>query len=539
MTDVSLRYLLFGVDKDASKTITGVGAHAHSTAGVIGGAFSKMGSTIGGELGDLLDKVGAGLEGIGEHGMSMSQKLQGGGAALTGLGAALQLVGSKDKQATDQLKAAVDAAGGSWDTYREEVEKTIHEQENLGHGAVDTQNALQALVQATGSTEKATSSMGVVANLAAAKHISLAEAANLVAKIYAGSGSRTLKQYGVEMATTGDKTKNAEAALTALNGKLAGQAKAAVDNFGGRVDVIKTKIGDWVAVMSQKAGPVLTALGPVLMITGTIMQIVAARNAAAAAAQNAEAGATVRQTVAQRIAAVASKGWAAAQWLLNAALTANPIGLVIIAVAALIAIFIIAWKHSETFRNIVRAALRDVLGVFQAVWGWLKSNWPLLLAVLLGPIALAATLIFKHWDQVVGFFKAVPGRLAAIGHGMWDFIKEAFRSAIDWIISAWNSLEFKIPGFHAGPVHFGGFTLGVPDIPMLAHGGVVTRPTMLIAGEAGPEAIIPLGRAMPSASQPVQVNVTFSGVVGDPVAAGRQIVDVLQKTFAATGLKPA
>jgi hypothetical protein len=56
-----------------------------------------------------------------------------------------------------------------------------------------------------------------------------------------------------------------------------------------------------------------------------------------------------------RIAAVnaATTAWTAVQWLLNAALTANPIGLVVAAVAALVAGVIIAYNHSETFRRIV------------------------------------------------------------------------------------------------------------------------------------------------------------------------------------------
>lgn len=620
MTDITLRALLYGVDKSASSSIRGVGKEAHSMAGTVGGAFSKLGSTIGGEVGEVLDKIGAGLEHIGEHGMSMGQKLQAGGAAVTGLGAALQMIGSKDKQAMDQLKASVQAAGGNWETYHEEVEKTIKTQENYGHSAVDTQNALRVLVQATGSTEKATSSMSVVANLAAARHISLADAASMVAKIYAGAGSRTLKQYGVNMdsakeataaltsATTRheaavtalhkaqrhltdleaidhakkklsvsdeislrnaraavkdatanvakttdvlsvaqrrqkDSTHAAEDALTQLNGKLSGQAKASVDNFAGRIDVIKTKIGDWVAVMSQKAGPVVTALGPVLMVAGAAMQIVATRNAAAAATADAEATATLRQVVASKVAAVASKGWAAAQWLLNAALTANPIGLVVVAIAALIAIFVVAWKHSETFRNIVKGALHDVLAVFQAVWGWIKGNWPLLLVLLTGPVGLAVKFIVDHFGQILGFVRSMPGKIASAAQGMWHGITDAFRAAINGLISLWNHLHFSLGGWTipvplAPDIHVPRVTVGVPPIPYMAKGGIVRRPTLAMIGEAGPEAVIPLSR-MPAASGAVEVHVHFDGIVGDPIAAGRQVVQVLDKVYSGTGVKPA
>lgn len=57
---------------------------------------------------------------------------------------------------------------------------------------------------------------------------------------------------------------------------------------------------------------------------------------------------------------IATKLWAAAQWLLNAALNANPVSLVIIALAALGVAIAIAWNKSQTFRDIVLAAWDDV-----------------------------------------------------------------------------------------------------------------------------------------------------------------------------------
>jgi hypothetical protein len=60
------------------------------------------------------------------------------------------------------------------------------------------------------------------------------------------------------------------------------------------------------------------------------------------------------------ITTAATSAWAARQWILNAALTANPIGLVIAAVAALVIGIIIAWKRSETFRTVVTGAFNAV-----------------------------------------------------------------------------------------------------------------------------------------------------------------------------------
>jgi len=67
---------------------------------------------------------------------------------------------------------------------------------------------------------------------------------------------------------------------------------------------------------------------------------------------------------------------------------------------------------------------------------------------------------------------------------MFDGIKDAFKSAINWIIHGWNSLKFTIGGFTLPfPPHtkFPDFTFGVPPIPTLHTGGTFRAPD--IGGE--------------------------------------------------------
>lgn len=73
-------------------------------------------------------------------------------------------------------------------------------------------------------------------------------------------------------------------------------------------------------------------------------------------------------TVVQKGAAAATKVWAAGQWLLNAALTANPIGIVIVAIGALVAGVILAYKHSATFRTIVQGAWQGIQTAVAFAW---------------------------------------------------------------------------------------------------------------------------------------------------------------------------
>jgi hypothetical protein len=102
---------------------------------------------------------------------------------------------------------------------------------------------------------------------------------------------------------------------------------------------------------------------PLVAVVGTLAAGIYAANVA-----------TKVWAAAQVAASVVTKGWAAAQWLLNIAMRANPIGLVITAIALLVGGLILAYKKSETFRNIVNGAFRAVAD--SAKWLWDKVIRP-------------------------------------------------------------------------------------------------------------------------------------------------------------------
>src|SRR4030042_5115020 len=78
---------------------------------------------------------------------------------------------------------------------------------------------------------------------------------------------------------------------------------------------------------------------------------------------------------------------------LNLAFLTNPVFLVIAGIIALVAVFVIAYKKSETFRRIVDGAFKWVLKTVQGVWKWIQSNWKMLLTILTGPVGLAVRYI--------------------------------------------------------------------------------------------------------------------------------------------------
>lgn len=108
-------------------------------------------------------------------------------------------------------------------------------------------------------------------------------------------------------------------------------------------------------------------------------------------------------------------------------------------------------------KSVLSAAWDAIKGVASTAWSGIKG------------------VITGAFDGVVDFVKGLPGKITSASAGMFNGIRDAFRSAINWVIRAWNGLEFKIPGFDPpgpGP-SFGGFTLGLPDIPEFHSGGAV------------------------------------------------------------------
>ncbi len=150
-----------------------------------------------------------------------------------------------------------------------------------------------------------------------------------------------------------------------------------------------------------------------------------------------------------------------------------------------------------------------------------------------------AVISAKNWvvsafNTVVGFVQGLPGRISSAVSGMWDGLKSAFRSAINWIIDKWNGLEFKVPGFSLFGKSFGGITIGVPDIPHLDSGGIITK-TGIAEVHRG-ETVTPAGASWSKADMRAFAEM-IARVLAD-VVSGRPVVLMLdgkQLAFAVDG----
>jgi 23S rRNA maturation mini-RNase III len=143
-----------------------------------------------------------------------------------------------------------------------------------------------------------------------------------------------------------------------------------------------------------------------------------------------------------------------AQLGLNAAMLANPIGLVSAAIGVLVGAFVVLWNKCEGFRNFWKQLWSDIKkGVSNAVEG------------------------------IKTIFSGIVNTLKNVVNGIISLINGA--------INGINKISVKIPDWVP---KFGGNTLGfnIPTIPQLAQGGIVDQPTLAMVGEAGKEAIMPL-----------------------------------------------
>jgi len=104
------------------------------------------------------------------------------------------------------------------------------------------------------------------------------------------------------------------------------------------------------------------------------------------------------------------------------------------------------------------------------------------------------------WNGLMNWFAGLPARIAWIAGSMWSGVTNAFRAAINSLIDIWNRLHFTIGGWHIGPVGIPTVSVGMPPIPHLAQGGLITASGLAVV-HAG-ERVLP-AQARPARGGPV------------------------------------
>jgi phage-related protein len=308
---------------------------------------------------------------------------------------------------------------------------------------------------------------------------------NQVTLTFAGDSQsleRTFSKVGAgatEMAGDFDKASKEAKSLDTVMGNVGSTVDSSESKFMGTADVldglastfglnIDAQIG-FARAMGDITGG-LTSLGPLLSGVATKLGLTSA----------------------------ATWAWNAAQTALNFVLSMNPIGLIVIGIAALVAGFILAWKHSETFRDVVRGAMDKVReGV-----GWVMDRFTGL------------------WN----FIRDLPGKVASAFGGLAEIITAPYRAAFNAIARLWNNtvgkISFEVPSWVPG---MGGKGFSMPTIPTFHQGGTMPGnpeqvvPILAMAGET----VVPAG-----GSGGTVINISAGAIVTE-----NQLADLVHKAL--------
>lgn len=358
-------------------------------------------------------------------------------------------------------------------------------------------------------------------------------------------------------------------------------AKGAVGFVGGIVKGTSALGAN--ASAAARAGGALRSFGA-YMVNGVVYSSKLAADLGMMAINGAKAGLsmagaaakTAALTIAQKASAVASKAMAAATWLVNAAMRANPIGIVITIIMALIGAIVLAYNKSETFRGIVDAVWSGIKTAISSAWtGVIKpvftALWTFITKVLAPKFLwFHNTIVVPLWNAIGAairwaWSKIISPAFSAIKGGV-NLVGKAFKGAADFIKTAWGKIQsaakapikfvvdtvlnngilkawnFVADKFNLSPK---GLRISLPK--GFAKGGILpgvsSKDDQIIAARSGegilvPEAVKSLGERFVHRANAMKGNAAkLLGVAGDPGGlgipgfAGGGIVGGLQSFF--------
>jgi hypothetical protein len=232
--------------------------------------------------------------------------------------------------------------------------------------------------------------------------------------------------FGGQLGALGEKSDNSERNLIGLHDVVDGTA--AIMAGPGQAG-IAAYIQGW-ADLAGGAAPLLESMKNLGLQT--------VRNTVA----------SIRNGVVQTAMAVKTRAMAAAQWLLNAAMSANPIGLVVIAIVLIVGALVRWYMTSQRARNIINGAVSSVrnaaVGLRDGVVGAFRG-------LVSGGSAVIS--FFRGLPgKITGFVKGLPGALRNLGMAIINSFVDGMKAVGGAIVSALSSL---IPGPIKSFLHLG------------------------------------------------------------------------------------
>lgn len=336
-----------------------------------------------------------------------------------------------------------------------------------------------------------------------------------------------------------------EPILTAIKDKVADMVSAAVPHLEAFVNKVKDII-NWV---QDNGDTIHTWVGVIIGASAAIGTFLLILN-----------WGTIMTTAANAVKVVRT-----AILGMNAAMLANPVGLVVAAIVGLVATFIYLWNNVDGFRNfwlkawdtIKKAAVsawngiksvwngakaffsgiwKGITSVFSNIGGWFKSKFQSAWSGIKSVFSSWGSFFGGLWSQIKSKFSSIG---SSLGTSMGSAVKSGLNRVLSTVESAINKgiglinsaikLANKLPGIKVG-------TVGKISLPRLARGGVLARGQVGILEGSGAEAVVPLEHNKAWLSRvaadlnELQLQHKPSGVDGERILAVLQhIADLLAK----------
>ncbi len=248
-----------------------------------------------------------------------------------------------------------------------------------------------------------------------------------------------------------------------LLGQAIGLTVAAIGGLVGGALLAQAAMSVWAIAMGGKVGDALEAMGGGLKKAGGWLKTVGGGlKTAGGWLKKAGSGALglAKHLTASNIAAGASaakiKIVTAAQWLWNAALNANPIGLVVAAVAALAAGVFVVYKNWEPIKEFFGKIWEGLKASAGAAWEGIKTftaaAWESgILPVILGPIGI----VIRYWDKIKAAAVAVWEGIKTFTAAAWESgILPVILGPIGIVVRYWDKIKAAAVAVWEGIVTF-------------------------------------------------------------------------------------
>jgi phage-related minor tail protein len=361
-------------------------------------------------------------------------------AVLAGLGA-MGKAAAEDAHGQALLANSLRKAAGATDAQVASTEDWVSKT-TLATGVADDQlrPALATLARATGDVTKSQAAMTTVLDVSAATGKDTQTVADALAKAYAGNATSLGKLVpGMNKAVL--KSGDMNAIMAELARTTGGAAATAANTATGKWQRAQVAFSEAKESIGAGLLPVFDKLSGALATAGAWMANNTSIVTALAMVLGGLAAAVFAVNAVVKVVTALTRAWSAVQAILNVVMSANPIGLVIIAVAALVAGVVIAYKKSETFRQVVSAAWNGIKNAAVTAWNWIwryviqpfVANFQTLWQV----VQLAAAGIAKAWAAIKTPLKAVwdwvyDNVIGPFVDG-FDKVVGAVKKVIDWI----------------------------------------------------------------------------------------------------------